>query len=81
MARDPRKPLPAPRDITPRSTYPRPWLGGKWTLRDIVDYELTATWASLETAANNRAMLVRTVCELNRRARSRRARRKRPTPG
>ena len=67
LARDPRKPLPAPRDITPRGAYPRPWLGGKWTLRDIVDYELTATWAALEAAANNRPMLVRTIRELNQR--------------
>jgi len=65
--RDPAKPLLPPRDITPRHTYPRPWLGGKWTLRDIVDYELTATWAALECAANNRSLLVRSVWSLNRR--------------
>src|SRR5215212_4912908 len=27
-------PLPAPTDITPRTEYPRPWMGGRWTLRD-----------------------------------------------
>ncbi|MFB3829278.1 MAG: M14 family metallopeptidase [Bryobacteraceae bacterium] len=67
MNRDPRKPLPPPRDIEPRNTYPRPWMGGKWTLRDIVDYELTATWAALETAANNRGMIVRSIYRINRR--------------
>lgn len=64
--RDPRRPLPPPRDITPRNTYPRPWLGGRWTLRDIVDYELTATWGLLESVSNNRELLVRSVYELNR---------------
>jgi hypothetical protein len=67
MSRDPRKPLPPPRDVTPRNNYPRPWLGGRWTLRDIVDYELTATWAALELAANQRDMLVRAVYDMNRR--------------
>jgi hypothetical protein len=66
--RDPRKPLPPPRDVTPRNTYPRPWMGGRWTLRDVIDYELTATWAALDAAASNRAMLVRAVWEMNRRA-------------
>ena len=68
MGRDPRKPSPPPGDTAPRTTYPRPWTGGRWTLRDIVDYELTATWAALDTAASNRAMLVRSVYEMNRRA-------------
>lgn len=65
--RDPRKPLPAPRDITPRNTYPRPWLGGHWTLRDIVDYELTATFALLEAVANERIPVQRNFYRLNRR--------------
>lgn len=63
--RDPRRPLAAPRDLTPRNTYPRPWMGGAWTLRNIVDYELTATWAALETAANNRRLVVRTAYQMN----------------
>lgn len=65
-SRDPRQPIPAPRDTTPRNTYPRPWLGGRWTLRDIVDYELTATYGLLESVANQRLMLVRSIYQLNR---------------
>jgi hypothetical protein len=62
----PNDPLPPPRDITPRTEYPRPWLGGKWTLRDIVDYELTATFALLETAADRRETLLRQIYDINR---------------
>jgi hypothetical protein len=58
--------LPAPRDVTPRTEYPRPWLGGRWTLRDIVDYELIATTALLETAADRRETLLRQIYEVNR---------------
>lgn len=65
-ARDPRKPLPPPRDTIPRNTYPRPWLGGKWTLRNIVDYELAATYGFLDTVANHREGLIRNFYELNR---------------
>ena len=50
-------PLPAPTDINPRTEYPRPWMGGRWTLRDIVDYELIATMALLDTVADRRETL------------------------
>jgi hypothetical protein len=62
----PNDPLPPPRDITPRTEYPRPWLGGKWTLRDIVDYELTATYALLDAAADRREALLRQIYDINR---------------
>jgi hypothetical protein len=62
----PDDPLPPPRDVTPRTEYPRPWLGGKWTLRDIVDYELTATFALLDTAADRREALLRQIYDVNR---------------
>jgi hypothetical protein len=64
--RDPRRPLPPPRDVIPRNTYPRPWLGGKWTLRDIVDYELTATYGLLEAVANHKDLLIRSFYAMNR---------------
>src|SRR5882724_11956424 len=58
--------LPPPTDINPRTEYPRPWMGGHWTLRDIVDYELIATTALLETAADQREQLNRQIYEVNR---------------
>src|SRR6478736_2925002 len=59
-------PLPAPTDITPRTEYPRPWMGGHWTLRDIVDYELIATMALLDTVADRREALLEQIYEVNR---------------
>src|SRR5437763_2727598 len=60
------KPLPPPADITPRTEYPRPWMGGRWTLRDIVEYELIATMALLETAADRRETILRQIYDVNR---------------
>jgi hypothetical protein len=59
-------PLGPPSDITPRTEYPRPWMGGHWTLRDIVEYELIATMALLETAADRRETINRQIYEVNR---------------
>src|SRR5262249_19659335 len=59
-------PLPPPSDINPRTEYPRPWLGGRWTLRDIVDFELIATIGLLDTAADRREAIVRQIYEVNR---------------
>jgi zinc carboxypeptidase len=58
--------LPAPTDTNARTEYPRPWLGGHWTLRDIVDYELIATMALLDTVADRREALLRQIYEVNR---------------
>ncbi len=62
----PEEPLPPPRDINARTEYPRPWLGGTWRLRDIVDYELTATFALLEGAADTRETLLHEIYDINR---------------
>ena len=62
---NPNEPLPPPRDVTPRTEYPRPWLGGRWTLRDIVDYELIATMTLLETAAERREQLLKQIYAVN----------------
>jgi hypothetical protein len=61
----PGAPLPPPTDIFARAEYPRPWLGGAWHLRDVVDYELTATFALLETAADARETLLRQIYDVN----------------
>jgi len=37
----------------PTVFYPKPWLGGRWALRDAVDYMLTADFAILGEAAAN----------------------------
>lgn len=37
----------------PTVFYPKPWLGGRWALRDAVDYMLTADFAILAEAAAN----------------------------
>jgi hypothetical protein len=58
--------LPAPRDVQARTAYPRPWLGGSWTLRDIVEYELIATKALLTAAADHRRELIQQVYDANR---------------
>jgi hypothetical protein len=59
-------PLAPPTDINPRTEYPRPWMGGHWTLRDIVDYEMIATMALLETVADRRETINRQIYEVNR---------------
>ena len=59
-------PLPPPTDTNSRTEYPRPWMGGRWTLRDIVDYELIATMALLDTVADRRDALTRQIYEVNR---------------
>ena len=63
---NPNAPLSAPTDTTPRTEYPRPWMGGRWTLRDIVDYELIATMGLLDTVADRREALLQQIYEVNR---------------
>ena len=48
--------------------HPMPWPGGRWTLRDIVDYDLSASLACLDHAARNREWWARNSFEVLKRA-------------
>ena len=48
--------------------HPMPWEGGQWTLRDIVEYDLSLSMACLEHAARNREWWVRNSHDVLRRA-------------
>ena len=51
-----------------RWNHPMPWKGGTWTLRNIIDYELVAATACLQTAAKFRKRWLRGTLEMGRRA-------------
>jgi Zinc carboxypeptidase len=55
----------------PSWNFPAPWPGGTWRLRDIVDYELSATRALLGHAARNHEYWLQTSYDVNRRAATR----------
>jgi hypothetical protein len=45
-----------------------PWPGGHWTLGNIVDYQTSATWALLASAAHSRAMWMESFARVSERA-------------
>lgn len=49
-----------------QSNFPSPWPGGWWRLRDIVEYELVATRAFLESGARYRESLLTNVYRMAR---------------
>jgi hypothetical protein len=52
----------------PSWNFPDPWRGGKWTLRDIVDYQYAGAMALLNHAARNRELHLRNFYEISKRA-------------
>jgi zinc carboxypeptidase len=53
--------------------FPAPWPGGRWRVRDVMDYQLAATRAVLEHAATQRRYWLRNFLTVNRRAVARQA--------
>ena len=54
-------------DYRPQINFPDPWPGGRWTLRDIVDYDLSAVRAAAAVAAY-REQIVQNFYDMGRRA-------------
>jgi|KBSSwiStaDraftv2_1062776.scaffolds.fasta_scaffold12897_2 hypothetical protein len=55
-------------DYRPQINFPQPWPGGRWTLRDIVDYDLSAVRGLLTATAAYREQLVQNFYDMGRRA-------------
>ena len=55
-------------DYRPQINFPDPWPGGRWTLRDIVDYDLSAVHGLLFAASAYREQLVRNFYDMGLRA-------------
>ncbi|MFC1545723.1 M14 metallopeptidase family protein [Gemmatimonadota bacterium] len=56
-----------PRDLTARPEYLNPWRGGRWSLRDIVDYESIITFALLDACADMRENMLSGIWAVNKR--------------
>ncbi len=48
--------------------FPKPWTGGRWTIRDIVDYQTAGAFALLNHAARHRELYLRNFYEISKRA-------------
>lgn len=52
-------------DYKQQVNFPNPWQGGWWRLRDIMDYELIASYSFLETSAKFRTDILRAFYSMN----------------
>jgi len=52
-------------DYKQQINFPNPWQGGWWRLRDIIEYELVASYAFLETSAKFREDILRSFYKMN----------------
>lgn len=46
-------------DYEAQSTFPNPWLGGWWRLRNIVEQKKSSAWSLLDIAARNKETVLR----------------------
>lgn len=46
-------------DYEPQASFPNPWPGGWWHLRDIVEQKKVSAWALLDVAAKNRETVLK----------------------
>jgi len=51
-----------------RWAHPMPWTGGRWTIRDIIEYELIAATACLQTAAKFRRRWLKGTFEMGKKS-------------
>jgi hypothetical protein len=55
-------------EYRPQINFPDPWPGGRWTLRDILDYDLSAVHGLLFAASAYREQLVQNFYDMGRHA-------------
>lgn len=55
-------------EYRPQINFPNPWPGGDWTLRHIVDYDLSAVRGLLDAASRYRSTLIDNFYTMGRRA-------------
>lgn len=60
--------VPARQTVLPTWNQPQPWAGGRWSLRDIIDYQLAGAMSLLDHAAKYRERYLRSFYDIGQRA-------------